>query len=86
MANVPEEEFEEAIEGERPATITQLAERGRQPPHGVDEERPAKLRQVPGEGLRQGAGGGCVPVRPLDSPCSSFTDQRTRPWWRRVFR
>ena len=85
LANLPEEEFEDALQSERPATVTQLAERGIQPPHGVDEERPAKLRQVPGEGLRQDAGGRCAAVRLVDQspleprPCRNHSSEGLAP-------
>lgn len=40
VANVPEEVFERAVEAERPATVTQLAEMGKR-------ARAARLRQFP---------------------------------------
>jgi len=83
VANLPEEEFKEAIQGERPATVTQLAERGKQtrmPLRGTSCETATSSR-------RRAAAGRRWKMRPC-SPCgqSLFEPRRVGTTHRKVWR
>jgi hypothetical protein len=52
VANVPDDDFEQAVEGDDPPTVTKLAERGRQPRDPQPTQRERDAEQAP-QGFRE---------------------------------